>query len=105
MSGIDFAKIIDDFYSRNGQLPVPAVGAYALMPKVPKLCPDCQHAAGDAHLSCIATPACTHPNAPTIAKLLAIGAAVWDIWHDDDGEHRVYDEVYYTVKNAMREVS
>ncbi len=76
-----------------------------LTAKVPELCPDCH---GDpswlrdgAHGN---LEPCDHPNAPTIAKLLAIGAAVIaaksrDFYGDD------YDDGWNDCLDALRLVT
>jgi hypothetical protein len=88
---IDFATIlwdaIDD--ARGGEQ---AIHDAPLAAKVSDLCPDCNEHGylrtcpvdtdGDGNCAGCARGRfphiCDHPNAPTVAKLLAIGAAVWE---------------------------
>lgn len=52
-----------------------------LATKVPDLCPDCK---GTGSTDLNSTYDCTCPNAPTIARLLAIGEAVWTAEQDHE---------------------
>ncbi len=91
MSDIDFAKIIQQALTvTHGE------GVWVLDAKVPELCPDCQ---GEGVVFCADDDdigdGCDHPNAPTIAKLLAIGAAVMtaEVTEDYDIDYELGDWV------------
>lgn len=101
MINIDFNKLIDSTrfaWSHDA--------ADVLAAKVPELCPDCDSngwTVADIGNGDAVGLQCDHPNSPTIARILAIGAAGWEIWHRADGEFRTYGDVYNSIKNAMRE--
>ena len=88
MSDIDYEQIIwrSQNYENDTHQPHRLLTA-----RVRELCPDCEGTGDRMHNGeCIG--ACGHPNAPTIAKLLAIGAAVMTAtWgsmpHADGQEH------------------
>ena len=91
---IDFARIIADAIEGTSNSHPFAATAVTLAARLPDLCPDCH---GDTRVRIDIgferghSVACTHPNAPTIGKLLAIGAKVltpdnslfpWDLTMD-----------------------
>ena len=93
--GIDFAAILGESAVRadaaerdysDGMDDYDVIAVAVLAAKVPELCPDCQ--SDDEWLGMAQTGAvawdgepyyaeCAHPNAPTIADLLAIGQRTW----------------------------
>ena len=76
MADIDFARIIaESGYAWSHD------HADVLDAPVAALCPDCSYPSPWQ----IDYP-CSHPNAPTVGRLLRIGEAVWRADHDDDGD-------------------
>ena len=91
---IDFARIIADAIEGTSNSHPFAATAVTLAARLPDLCPDCHgdtRARIDIGFERGHSVACTHSDAPSIGKLLAIGAAVlnssgegwpWS-WHDE----------------------
>ena len=72
---------------------------FILATHIPNLCPDCQ-GTGNGMLLYGMPDACIHPNAPTIARLLAIGEAAWTAEDEGKPYHYVHMDGHDKTSNA-----
>jgi hypothetical protein len=106
VADINVVKIITDCWLDTQDLPDvidrnrPWLAGKVLAAKVYDLCPDCTTGRFDSNgITTVAgekVTTCTHPNAPTIAKLVAIGAA----WR----RPAVADDIVTRLRERQREL-